>query len=113
VPAALVKGGDSQRRQEHVVGEKYQGLAGVGILEADARHAHVARVALHNECKARPGNEVHDLREERLADIHGSSPGVWTPGNYTTMRVSASNRHQNKSAASRQYNWLSEQLTPV
>jgi hypothetical protein len=29
------------------------------------------------------------------------------------MRVSASNRHQNKSAASRQYNWLSEQLTPV
>ena len=76
MPAALVKRGDSQRRQEHVVGEECQGLAGVGILEADAPHAHVARVALHNAGKARPRNELHDLREERLADIHGSSPGI-------------------------------------
>ena len=78
-----------------------------------AAHARVARVAFYNARKARPWDELHDLREERLADIHGSSPGVWTLGNYTRMRVLVSNRHQNKSAARPRHHWLSEQLTPV
>src|SRR5438876_11963905 len=36
LPAALVERGNGQRRQEHVVGEEHQSLAGVGIFEADA-----------------------------------------------------------------------------
>ena len=36
LPATLVKGADSQRGERGLVGQKYQCLAGFGVLETDA-----------------------------------------------------------------------------
>src|SRR5439155_22438630 len=76
-----------------------------------AAHSRIARIAIHDACETRPGDKLHNLREQRLADIHGSPPRVSTPGNYTRMRIRVSNRHQIKSAARPRYYWLSTKLT--
>jgi hypothetical protein len=78
-----------------------------------AARSRVARIAIYDSRKTRPWDIFHYLCEERLADIHGSSPGVATPGNYTRMKNSVSNRHQTKSAARPRHNRLSAKSTPV
>ena len=73
----------------------------------------VARVAIHDPRKTRPGDELHNLCKQRLADIHGSSPRLSIPGNYTIMRIRTSNRHQSLSAYRPRHHWLSTKQTPA
>jgi len=57
----------------------------------------VASVAIDNARKACPRNELHDLRKQRLANVHGNPPGlVSIPQSYPVLAVCRSNRHQTK-----------------
>ena len=38
-------------------------------------HARLTAIALHNLREARPGDELHDLSEQYLADVQGHSQG--------------------------------------
>ncbi len=80
---------------------------------AQATHARIAAIASHDSRKACPWNELHDLREQSLADIHRKSPRGLSLGNYTGMRKQVSNRHQIKSAARPRQYWLPLQIDPV
>ena len=105
LPSALVKRGNGQRRQEHVVGEEHQGLSGTGIFEADAPQmlgipvaylprvvARAARVfwgALETQreslgvtCMARPSN-----RESRIAISRRLVCPVWEPSGARTPQT--------------------------
>ena len=44
------------------------------LRASQAPHARVAAIARHYARKACPWNELHDLREQGLADIHRKSP---------------------------------------
>jgi hypothetical protein len=58
-------------------------------------------------------NELHDLREQGLADIHRKSPRGLNLGNYTKMKKRVSNRHQIKLTARPCQYWLAQQINPV
>ena len=66
----------------------------------------VARVAFDHSRKARPRHKLHDLREQRFADIHDRSPGITTRRNYTNSTLRDSNRHQTKSADKPRQYWF-------
>jgi len=83
----------------------------LGVCQAP--HARVAAIARHDARKACPWNELHDLREQGLADIHRESPRGLNLGNYTGMRKRVSNRHQIKLAARPRQYWHSLQINPV
>jgi len=53
--------------------------------------------------EACPRHEVHDLGEQRLANIHASSSGMSNPRNYANYGCRKSNRYQTKSACTPQY----------
>ena len=74
---------------------------------AHAVHPGIAAVTIHDACKTRPRNKPHDLRKQRLADIHASPRSVSTPGKYTRMRIVVSNQHQTKSTGKPCQYWLS------
>jgi hypothetical protein len=48
-------------------------------------NAGIPSIVIYYAAEAPPGNEIHDLREQRLADIHAVSPRALTPGNSTRM----------------------------
>lgn len=83
------------------------------LRASQAAYARVAAIARHDARKACPWNELHDLREQGLADIHRKSPRGLNLGNYTKMRKRVSNRHQIKLAARPRQYWLSLQINPV
>gem|GEM_PF-1961376 len=62
-------------------------------------HPGIARVAIDYAGKTGPWDKVHDLCEQRLADIHMQSPTEANGGNYTNLTHRVSSRHQMKSAA--------------
>ncbi len=71
-----------------------------------AAHPGIARVAIDYAGKARPRDKVHDLCEQRLADIHMQSPTEANGENYTNLTHRVSNRHQMKSAAKPRRHWV-------
>ena len=73
---------------------------------AQSTHTRVARVSVDDASKAGPRNELHQLRKQCLARIHGASPKVETPENDTEMANQDSNRHQIKSTATPRQHWL-------
>ena len=83
------------------------------LRASQAPHARVAAIARHDARKACPWNELHDLREQGLADIHRKSPKGLNLGNYTGMRKRVSNRHQIILASRPRQYWLSLQINPV
>jgi hypothetical protein len=48
-------------------------------------NAGIPSIAIYDAAEAPPWNEIHDLCEERLADIHSVSPRALTPGNSTKI----------------------------
>ena len=83
------------------------------LRASQAPHARVAAIARHDARKACPWNELHDLREQGLADIHRKSPRGLNLGNYTKMKKRVSNRHQIKLTARPCQYWLTQQINPV
>ena len=67
------------------------------LWTAQAAHAGIATVACHDARQAGPGNEFHDLHEQRLAHVHSSPPEKSTSGRYLNRNIGKliSNRHQN------------------
>lgn len=60
-------------------------------------HTRISLVTLHDSGKTRPGDELHDLCKQRLADVHGQPPeSLSIPGSYPFLAVCSSNRHQTK-----------------
>ena len=78
-----------------------------------ASHAGIARIAIHDASKARPGNKLHDLCKQRLACVHGMAPRILTPGIYPKTQKQDSNRHQAKSAEKPRQNSLFKNPRPV
>jgi hypothetical protein len=64
------------------------------LRESQAPHARVVVIAGHDARKACPWGELHDLREQGLADIHRKFPRSLSLGNYTKMKKRVSNQHQ-------------------
>ena len=66
----------------------------------------VPRVTGYDACETGPRHKLHQLREKRLAKIHGQSPkkSIW--GNYSQNSHRHSNLHQIKSAANPRGYWL-------
>ena len=61
-------------------------------------HTRVASIPMHDAREARPRYELHDLSEQRLANIHMNSSG-WLPrGTYMVFGKRSSSRHQAKTA---------------
>ena len=83
------------------------------LRAAQSANPGIARVSIHNARKARPRNELHQLRKQRLADIHASPQGISPRENYTKMSLQSSNRHQAKSAVKPRQYWLSHESTPI
>src|ERR1019366_5358162 len=68
----------SQLRESH----------GTELLGArQAAHSGIAAIACHDACKAGPRNELHDLREQRLAQVHSSSPEKSISGRYLNLNM--------------------------
>ena len=63
---------------------------------AQAAHTGIATIASHDARKARPRHKLHELREQRLAQIHSSPPEKSISGGYSHRNVGKliSNRHQ-------------------
>ena len=80
---------------------------------SQASHARVAAIAGHDARKACAWNELHNVREQGLADIHRKSPRGLNLGNYTKMKKRVSNRHQIKLTARPCQYWLAQQINPV
>ena len=60
-------------------------------------HTRIASVPRNNSGKTRPGDELHDLCKQRLADVHGQPPeSLSIPGSYPFLALCSSNRHQTK-----------------
>jgi hypothetical protein len=76
-------------------------------------HTRVAAIASHDARKACPWNELHDLREQGLADIYRKSPRGLNLGSYTKMKKRVSNRHQIKLTARPRHYWDSLRNNPV
>jgi hypothetical protein len=62
-----------------------------------APHANVAAILRHNAIETRPWDEIHDLRKQRPASVHGDVPDRKNRGNYRKTVIPSSNRHQTKS----------------
>ena len=62
-------------------------------------HPGIAAITRHDARKASPWHELHELREQRLAQVHCSPPEISTSGSYANLNRGKliSNRHQNKS----------------
>ena len=70
-------------------------------------HPGIASMAIDYAGKTRPRYKVHDLCEQRLADIHRQSPTEEVNGeNYTNLMHRVSNRHQMKSPAKLRQHWI-------
>ena len=73
---------------------------GAELLGARQRaHARIAAMALHDASEAGPRDELHDLREQGLADMHVHPQRLSSLGKYAVLGDRSSNRHQTKSAA--------------
>ena len=60
-------------------------------------HAGIAAITLDNSCETGPRHKLHELREQRLAQVHSSPPEKLISGSYSNLNVRKliSNRHQN------------------
>ncbi len=83
------------------------------LATRQASHAGIARIAIHDASKARPGDKLHDLCKQRLAYVHGMAPRILTPGIYPKTQKQDSNRHQAKSAEKPRQNSLFKNPRPV
>lgn len=83
------------------------------LRASQAPHTRVAAKARHNSGKACPWNELHDLGEQGLANIHRKSQRRLILGNYTGMRIRVSNRHQLKLTARPCQYWFAKQINLV
>src|ERR1019366_4425655 len=59
-------------------------------------HAGIAAITLDNSCETGPRHKLHELREQRLAQVHSSPPKKLISGSYSNLNVRKliSNRHQ-------------------
>jgi hypothetical protein len=63
-------------------------------------HTRISLVTLHDSGETRPGDGLHDLCKQRLADVHGQPPeSLSIPGSYPFLALCSSNRHQTKLAS--------------
>ncbi len=83
------------------------------LRASQAPHARVAAIARYDARKACPWSELHDLREQGLADIHRKSPRGLNLGNYTGMKKRDLKRHQIKLAVRSCQYWRSLQSSLV
>jgi len=84
--------------QTLAVGQLREGHGAELLGAAQTAHFEIATIPQHNARKAGPRNELHELREQRLAQVHGSSPQVSACGRYSNLNRGKliSNRHQTK-----------------
>jgi len=60
-------------------------------------HTRISLVMPHNSGETRPGNELHDLCKQSLADFHSQPPeSLSIPGSYPFLAACGSNQHQTK-----------------
>ncbi len=72
---------------------------GAELLGARPRaHTGVAAMALHDASEAGPRDELHDLREQGLADVHEFPQRQSSPGKCAVLEDRSSSRHQTRSA---------------
>jgi len=63
-------------------------------------HSRVAFVPRNDLGETRPRDELHDLRKQRLADVHDHPRGLLSiPGSYPFLALCSSNRHTTKLAS--------------
>ena len=70
---------------------------GAELLGAtQAAHSGIAAITHHNPREAGPRYKLHELREQRLAQVHRSSPEASISGSYSNLNMGKliSNRHQ-------------------
>jgi len=92
--------------QALAVGKLRKGHDAKLLGATEASYPVIAAVAIHDAMEGLPRQEVHDLREQRLAEIHTGS-GLSKPGTLPQKAVSnSSRRHPSSSRNTRQY-WLS------
>ena len=84
--------------QTLAVGQLCEGHGTELLGTTQIAYSDVAAIARYDACKTGPRNELHDLCEQRLAQVHNSPPEVLTSGRYLNrnMDKQISNRHQNK-----------------
>jgi hypothetical protein len=84
--------------QTLAVGQLSEGHGTELLWATQTAHSGIAAIAIHDARKTGPRNELHDLREQRLAHVHSSPPEVSTSGRYLNRNMGKliSNRHQNK-----------------
>jgi hypothetical protein len=65
--------------------------------------AGIAAITCHDSSEAGPWQKFHQLREQRLAQVHSLPPEILTSGGYSKVNVGKliSNRHQIIYAATR------------
>lgn len=105
---ALFDGFAPQRSPLHLGRRKRHDAKLFGAVHA--AYPGVSTVALHDTRKARPWNKLHELRKQRLADIHGQAPRASILGSYTKKAKRVSNRHQIKSASRPRQHWISHEF---
>ncbi len=89
--------------QALAVGQLGKGHGAELLCATQTAHSGISTIAIHDARKAGPWNVLHDLREQRLARVHSSSPEDSISGSYSKLNVGKlisnrliSNRHQNK-----------------
>ena len=94
--------------QAFAVGQLREGHDAKLLGATKAARPVIAAVTIDDPMEGLPRQEVHDLREQRLAEVHGDS-GVEKPGTLAQTAISnSSRRHPLSSEKPRRY-WLSHQ----
>lgn len=99
--------------QTLAVGQLREGHGAELLWATQAAHSGISTIAIHDARKTGPRNELHNLREQRLAQVHSSPPENSISGRYLNRNMDKliSNRHQNKSLCKpRQYSILAREF---
>ncbi len=104
--ARLSKQTDLDIAQALAVGKLREGHDAKLLGATEVSYPVIAAVAIHDAMEGFPRQKVHDLREQRLAEIHAGS-GLSKPRTLPQKAISdSSRRHPQSSRKARQY-WLS------
>ncbi len=84
--------------QTLAVGQLRKGHGPEWFWATQAAHSGIAAMSRHDARKAGPRYELHNLCEQRLAQVYSSPPEVSISGSYSNRNMGKliSNRHQNK-----------------
>src|SRR5271169_3528182 len=94
--------------QALAVGQLREGHDAKLFGATEATRPVIAAVTIDDTMEGLPRKEVHDLREQGLADVHGDS-GVAKPGTVAQMAISDSSRRHHLSPEKPRRYWLSDQ----